>query len=93
MLSGNVNLMEENVIQINDRITITINVDASTESIKYVKNIIFRITTTRKNGKHLPIIIDDSVILCDRIICDKTKTVTRNFNEKNEICKTKNFYI
>ena len=91
MLSGNVNLMEQNVIQINDRITI--NVDATTESIKYVKNIIFRITTTRENGKHLPSIIDDSVILCDRIIYEETKTVTRNFNEKNEICKTKNFYI
>ena len=91
MLSGNVNLMEENVIQINDRITI--NVDATTESIKYVKKIIFRITTTRENGKHLPSIIDDSVILCDRIIYEERKTVTRNFNEKNEICKTNNFYI
>ena len=27
------------------------------------------------------------------IIEEETKTVTTNFNEKNVICKTKNFYI
>ena len=34
----------------------------------------------------------DSVITCDEII-DEVKTVTINVNEKNEICKTKHFYI
>ena len=43
-----------------------------------------------KNGKYLASVIDDSVIICDKIIhVEKTKTVTRNFNEKkNAICKT-----
>ena len=57
--------MEENVIQINDGITI--NVDASAKSIKYVKKTVFRITTTCENGKYIAI-FDDSVILCDQII-------------------------
>ena len=31
---------------------------------------------------------------CDEVIgAEETKTVTTNFNEKNAICKTKNFYI
>ena len=37
--------------------------------------------------------MDDSGITCDEIIEEETKTVTTNFNEKNVICKTKNFYI
>ena len=38
-------------------------------------------------------IVDDSVIMCDEIIDGKeTKTITTNFNEKNAICKTQNFY-
>ena len=45
-----------------------------------------------KNGKYLASIIDDSVVTCDEII-EETKTVKTNFNEKNIICKTKNFYI
>ena len=34
----------------------------------------------------------DSAITCDKIIEGETKTVTTNFNERNEICKTKKFY-
>ena len=37
--------------------------------------------------------MDDSVITYDEVIEKETKTVTANFNEKNAICKTKNFYI
>ena len=57
-------------------------------------------TCSCKNGKYLSSIIDDSVILCCEIIeaeaksyDEETKTVTTNFNEKNAICKTKNFSI
>ena len=35
---------------------------------------------------------DDSVIACDEMI-EETKTVARNFNEKNRTCKMQNFYI
>ena len=51
----NVNLMEQNVIQINGRIMM--NVDVILKSIMYVKKIIF--------GKYLASIMDDSVITCD----------------------------
>ena len=37
--------------------------------------------------------VDNSVITCDEITEEETKTVTTNFNEKNEICKTKILYI
>ena len=43
--------------------------------------------------KYLARIMDDSVITYDEVIEKETKTVTANFNEKNAICKTKNFYI
>ena len=46
-----------------------------------------------ENGKYLASIIDHSVITCDEIIEEETKTVTKNFNEKNGICKTKNLFI
>ena len=35
-----------------------------------------------KNGTYVADIIDDSVITCDEIIKEETKTVTTNFNEK-----------
>ena len=48
--------------------------------------------------------MDDSTIICDEVIesydedaetksCDKTKTVSKNFNEKNITFKTQNLYI
>ena len=37
--------------------------------------------------------MDDSAIRCDEIIEEETKTVTTNFHEKSENCKTKSFYI
>ena len=37
--------------------------------------------------------MDNSVITCDEITEEETKTVMTNFNEKNEICKTKILYI
>ena len=41
------------------------------------------------DGKYLLNIIDNSLITCDEIVEEKTKTFTTNFNEKNTICKTK----
>ena len=46
-----------------------------------------------ENGKCLASIIDNSVIIFDEIIEEETKIVTKNFNEKNAICKTENFCI
>ena len=57
-------------------------------------------TCSCKTVKYLGSIIYDSVITCDEIIDaeakshdEETKTVTTNFNEKNVICKAKNFNI
>ena len=57
-------------------------------------------TCSCENSKYLASIIDDLVINCDKVIdaaaksCNKeTKSVTTNLNEKNAICKTKNFDI
>ena len=50
-------------------------------------------TFSYDNGKYLLNIIDNSVITCDEIIEEITKTFTTNFNEKNTIWKNKNFYI
>ena len=73
-----------------------INVNASVKNIIYDKNITFRNPgiCSCKNEKYLASIIDNSVITCDKIIDAKeAKTVTANFNEKNETNKTKNLYI
>ena len=40
--------------------------------------------------------MDDSAITCDesvRSYVEEIKTIPTNFNEKNIICKTQNFYI
>ena len=40
--------------------------------------------------------MDDSVIMCDEVIesyDEEIKTISRNSNEKNITCKTKNSYI
>ena len=44
-----------------------------------------------KNGKKNSSIIDDSVIRWDETI--PTKTVSRDFNEKEVTCKKKNLYF
>ena len=60
----------------------------------YMKEIRFGILQVWENGKYLASITDNSVIMCDEIIEEETKTVTTNFNEKKKaICKTKFFYI
>ena len=54
------------------------------------KNYVWNLSTCNcENGKYLASIMDDSTIICDEII-DVKET---NFNKKNIICKTQNFYI
>ena len=50
-------------------------------------------TCSCENDKYLESIMDDSAIRCNQIIEEETKAVTTIFNEKNAICKRKNFYI
>ena len=59
-----------------------IKVDATVKNVIYVKKIIFEILlhVVAKS------VIDNSVITCDKIIDEETKTVTAIFNEKNAIC-------
>ena len=85
--------MEENVILINGRIMI--NVDMSVKNFIYVKNITFGILLY-VNGKYLSSIMNDLAITCDEFIesyDEETKTVPTNFNKKKAICETQNFYI
>ena len=49
-------------------------------------------TSSCKNGKYLVSIIDDSKIMCDRII-NTINTVPKNFNEEKVTCKIKKFHI
>ena len=84
--------MEENVIQIIGGIMIGgISVDVRVKSI-YMKKIIFGILLNVV-AKIEKININDSVITCNAVIEEETKTVTTNFNEKNAICKRQNFCI
>ena len=49
-----------------------------------------------QNGKNLASIMDDSVIICDKVIesfDEEIKTIPTSFNEKLATCKTRNFYI
>ena len=80
-MSVNVNLMEQNVNQISGGIMISVDVS--------VKKSLNPATCNCENGKNLPSIMDDSLIICDEIINVK-KT---NFNEKLITCKTQNFCI
>ena len=88
-MNANVYLMEQNVIQINEGITM--NVDASVKNIcekNYVANFA---TCNCENRKYLASIMDDSAISCDEVIESYVEGI--NFNEKKAICKTQNFYI
>ena len=85
--------MEENVILINGRIMI--NVDVSVKNVMYVKNITFGILL-HVSGKYLSSIMNDLAITCDEVIetyDEETKTAPTNFNKKKAIWETQNFYI
>ena len=80
--------MVESVIQIKSEIMINVDV-----SVKILKNIMSAKKFIYENGKYLPSIIDNSVIMCDEIT-EETKTIPTNFNEeKKTTYKTKNLYI
>ena len=67
-MNVNVALVEQNVIQINDEITI--NVDVSIKNIMYVKKIMFGIllnVIVRMENIH-QVLVDDSAFVCDEII-------------------------
>ena len=91
----NVNLMEQNVIQINGEITINV------EWIKTIhaceKDYVWDpATCICENRKHLPSIMDNSVITCDKVMKsheEERKTIPKNFDEKNVTCKTQIFCI
>ena len=82
--------MEENVIQINGRITMLVLKTSLSE-----KNYIWNPSKCScKNGKSLAGIMNDSAIACDEVIESygkETKTIPTNFNEKKVICKTQKF--
>ena len=53
-------------------------------------------TCNCENRKYLASILDDSVIMCDKVIGsydEEIKTITTDFNEKNITWKAQNFYI
>ena len=58
----------------------------------YMKEIRFGILQVWENGKYLASITDNSVIMCDEIIEEETKTVTTNFNEKKRNLQIKIFF-
>ena len=95
-MNANINLIKENVTQIKSRISINVGASA-----KIWRNIVCEkyymwnpVTCSCENGKCIGSVIDDSVIMCDEIIEETkniltktvlTKTVPRNFNEKQVI--------
>ena len=94
----NVNLIWDSVIQIKSGILI--HVDKNPEKHYVCEKNIYIGNSACKSGKYLENIIDNSVITWDKTIDaedkfddEETNAVTKNFNEKNAICKTKNFYI
>ena len=79
--------MEKNLIQINGRTMI--NLDVSVKNIMYVKkDYIWNLATRScKHGKYLANIMDDSTIIRDEFIQiynKERKAVPANFNEKKE---------
>ena len=83
-MNGNVDLMEENVIQLNGGIMV--NVDVIVKNVMYVKkDYIWNPSATNcKNGNYLARIMDDSVIVCDEVL--ESYDEETNFNEKKAIC-------
>ena len=64
----NKNLTEENVIQINDGITINVDVGVKKHHICEKDYIWNSATWNYKNGKYFGSIIDNSVITCETVI-------------------------
>ena len=97
----------KNTIQINNGRTI--NVDVTVKNVMYLKKIVWNpVTCSCENEKYLASIMDDSAIICDKVIDantkaklndkaksndEETKTVPTHFHEKKATCKTQTFYI
>ena len=63
----NVNLIEQNAIQINGGITMNVHVNVK-HKIYVKKDYIWNPTTCHcENGKYLASIMDDSLIICDKL--------------------------
>ena len=74
--------MKKDVIQINGRITINVNV--SVKNMMFVKKIIFEILPHAIVKMEKASTMNDSAITCDEIIelhDEKTKAIPINFNE------------
>ena len=85
--------MTQTVSQINAGMTINVDVSVKTKYIskKYVWN---RSTCICENGKYLAGIMDDSVVICDKVIesnDEEIKTIPISFNEENKTCKAQKF--
>ena len=87
-------MIKQNESQINGEVTINV-------CKKYIceKDYFWNSATCNyENGKYLASIVDDSAIICDGVIGSYAKLSLKddyeqiNFNEKEAICKTRNFY-
>ena len=73
------------------------NDDVSVKNIICEKHYVWNPSTQScKNGKYLASTMDNSAIICDKVIMlfdEEIKTIPTNFNEKKVTCKKQNFYI
>ena len=88
--------MEENVIQINGRITKNVNVNV--KNIMYVKKIMFgillNVIVKMENVQQIPWIIQQlRMMKLQNHTMKKQKQILTNFNEKEANCKMQNFFI
>ena len=87
--------MEKNVIQINGKITINVNVGVKKSCmLKILFPTLLHVNVKNKKQKYLASIMNDLAVICDVIDGDdETKAISTNFNEKKVTCKTQNFYL
>ena len=88
--------MEKNVIQINGKITINVNVGVKKSCmLKILFPTLLHVNVKNKKQKYLASIMNDLAVICDEVIDgdDETKAISTNFNEKKVTCKTQNFYL
>ena len=85
----------QNVIQINGRITINVYVNVDMWKRLCEKDYVWNPATCNcENGKYLASIMDDSAIICDKVIdADMESNNKTNFNEKKATCKMQNLHI
>ena len=89
-------MLEKNVIHINGGITINVDLSVKEPHVCEKDYIWNPSTHSCENEKYLASIMDDSAIMCDKVIesyDEETKTIPTNFNEKKATCEMQNFYI